>query len=143
MPFTQTSYGDVLRPISGLLVAWHDTASHEERQFLLNFNNVLNAVWRVADLPGLKPSAPGRFEQMLAVGAAECAVLALIADDSGYMVSRGPDGIHVATVVLAGRDAEATASAHTGGLAVSGAILLGLTDTSSAQSQAAAAPTSH
>lgn len=146
MPLRFSEQGEMLRPFDGLLAAWRDTNACEERHFLLDFNALLSSVWLVAQLPGLIPARPGQFEQMLDVGAAESAVLKLLAAGSGYMFSRGSNGVHVATVLLAGRETEATASAHTGGLALSGAILVSLSDDGSAQHprpQVRAISTSH
>ena len=42
------------------------------------------------------------MECMLAAGAAESAALALIPDSAGYMLSRGPNGVHLASVFVPG-----------------------------------------
>jgi hypothetical protein len=46
------------------------------------------------------------MEMMLAAGAAESAALALIPPQAGYMLSRGPNGVHLASVFMPGAGQE-------------------------------------
>ncbi len=134
MSFTTSDRGDVMRCANELLQSWQNTKVAHERAFLFRLNDLITALRSSVDLPGLQPGEPERYRKLLEVGASECAVLQLLTKESGYMFSRGPDGVHMATVVLAFREVEATASALSGGLALAGAILLSLTNRESAGS---------
>ena len=59
-----------------------------------------------------------RVESLLLVGAAESAALALVGRGVGYMLSRGTNGSHLATVVLPGQTQEYTATGGTVALAL-------------------------
>lgn len=63
-----------------------------------------------------------RFEALLAVGASECAALALMPDNAAYIVSRGSNGVHLASVMLDGDDEEVAAEAPNAGLALLAAL---------------------
>ena len=64
---------------------------------------------------------PG-FEALLAADGADAAALALLGDWAGYMLSHGPGGRHLATVVIEGRSAEASAEGESAALALLGAL---------------------
>jgi hypothetical protein len=68
-------------------------------------------------------SGEERIEAMLAAGAAESAALSLLPQGSGYMLSRGGNGEHVASVFLAGSDCEMTAQGTTAALALVAALM--------------------
>ncbi|MBU3991608.1 MAG: hypothetical protein KKA12_03510, partial [Alphaproteobacteria bacterium] len=72
--------------------------------------------------------ARARVEALLAAGAPESAALALIGGSAGYMLSRGGDGQHLASVVLPGRGEEVTAGGDTLALALIGALALALAE---------------
>ncbi|MDE2302777.1 MAG: hypothetical protein KGK11_09485 [Sphingomonadales bacterium] len=65
----------------------------------------------------LKPGA--HFGRLLASGALESAALALLPGEAGYMLSRGANGCHVASVALA---SESTAEAASAALALVAAL---------------------
>lgn len=69
-----------------------------------------------------QPMDQPRFEALLAAGGADAAALALLGDWAGYMLSHGPGGRHLATVVLEGRSAEASAEGESAALALLGAL---------------------
>ncbi len=79
-------------------------------------------------LAGTHIPAFAAFEVLLGVEAWECAALSLLGDDCGYMLSRGIDGQHLASVILPGRAEEAIASADTAALAIIAALALALND---------------
>ena len=60
----------------------------------------------------------GRVESLLMVGAAESAALALVDRDAGFMLSRGTNGAHLATVIPPGQTQEYTATGGTDALAL-------------------------
>jgi hypothetical protein len=131
MPVMLIVHREILLRADALLCSWRGTGVAHEQQFLLSMNDLVRSVRAAVDLPGLRPAPADHYMRMLECGAGECAVLQLLTDESAYMFSRGSDGVHMATVVLAGWDVEATASARTGGLALAGAILLSLTQNGS------------
>lgn len=59
-----------------------------------------------------------RFELLLDAGAGESAALALLPADAAYIVSRGGNGVNLASVMLDGDDDEVAAEASTAGLAL-------------------------
>lgn len=69
------------------------------------------------------------FGELLAAGAADTAALRLIGGEAGYMVSRGPGGLHFASVVLAGQSEECSAGGDSMALALAGAFALALART--------------
>lgn len=64
---------------------------------------------------------PG-FEALLAADGADAAALVLLGDWAGYMLSHGPGGRHLATVVIEGRSAEASVEGESAALALLGAL---------------------
>lgn len=79
-------------------------------------------LFRAAPLPfaRLLPRLPDRrrFEALLAADAHESAALALLGRDWGYMLSRGPGGVCLATLVMPNRDEDTTAQGDTPALAL-------------------------
>ncbi|MDE2405833.1 MAG: hypothetical protein KGM17_14285 [Sphingomonadales bacterium] len=67
-----------------------------------------------------------RFERLLATGALESAALALLPADAAYILSRGTQGIVLASVVLDGEDQELAAEGATPGLALLAALAAAL-----------------
>lgn len=70
--------------------------------------------------------SPADFEAMIRIGAFESAAISLLGPESGYLLSRGPNGLHLASVFLPGRDVEVTAEAPTAALALVAALALSL-----------------
>ncbi len=70
-----------------------------------------------------------RIEALLQAGAAESAALALLGDRCGYMLSRGPMGEALATIVLPGSTNECTANGDTLALAIAAALAQALSET--------------
>ena len=64
-----------------------------------------------------------RIEAMLAAGAGESAALSILPPDAGYMLSRGANGEHLASVFLAGADHEMTSHGATAALALVAALM--------------------
>ena len=78
---------------------------------------------RFAKLPTIH-----QLEALIAVGAGESAALALLPSDAAYIVSRGSNGVHLASVMLDGVDEEVAAEASTAGLAILAAFAGALTN---------------
>jgi len=85
-----------------------------------------------------------RIDVMLRAGAYESAALAVIGEGAGYMLSRGPSGSALASVILPGSEDEATAEASTPALALIAAHVAAILDDAetSAPRQQLAAPAS-
>ena len=81
-------------------------------------------------LPWVKalPEA-SRFAALLQVGAGESAALTLLGDCCGFMLSRGPMGEALATIVLPGTANECTANGDTLALAIAAALAQALSET--------------
>jgi hypothetical protein len=77
-------------------------------------------------------SGEERIEAMLAAGACESAALALLPQGAGYMLSRGGNGEHLASVFLGGSDSEMTAHGATAALALIAALMAELSHCHSA-----------
>lgn len=98
------------------------TAAHEFDQYicLQGFYDVLASLPK-SRLKGIALPSRGQFEAMLEAECWESAVLAIISDISGYMLSSGQDGA-IASVILPGQAAETTESGRTVALALCAAI---------------------
>lgn len=70
--------------------------------------------------------SPADFDAMIRIGAFESAAITLLGPETGYLLSRGPNGIHLASVFLPGRDEEVTVEAPTAALALVAALALSL-----------------
>lgn len=69
------------------------------------------------------------METMLAAGASESAALALVPPQAGYMLSRGPNGVHLASVFMPGAAREEyTAEGDTAALALLAALVSAVRD---------------
>ena len=66
------------------------------------------------------------FEAMLACGATDSAALALLPQGSGFLLSRGEDGLCLASVMLGGSHEEVTAQGATPALAMLSAMAAAL-----------------
>ncbi|MEY2943575.1 MAG: hypothetical protein RLY97_1589 [Pseudomonadota bacterium] len=66
------------------------------------------------------------FENMLMAGAYESAALALVPPSAGFLLSRGSNGVHLASVILAGSHDEVAAEANSPAMALVAALAGGL-----------------
>jgi hypothetical protein len=83
----------------------------------------------VSYLTQLKPRlAEAKLEAMMGAGAHESAALALLPAGAGYMLSRGPNGDHLASVILPESDEEMTAGGATAALALVAALMAELAE---------------
>ena len=116
------------RQMDELLASWREAHSGSEPNFLRALFEFVETAPHRDFIQGLALPPGKRFNSLIELGAFQCAVLEWLADESSFMISRSPDGLHIATVVLAGQGIEGTAKARTGGLALAGAILLSLAE---------------
>ena len=69
-----------------------------------------------------------KLDAMLAIGAYESAALSLLPRSAGYMLSRGPSGEHLATVILPESEQERIAGGATAALALIAALMAELAE---------------
>ena len=77
-------------------------------------------------IAGLAVPPESRIDGMIAAGASASAAMALMGEGSGYLLSCGSAGSHLASVVLPGFDHDVSACGDTPALALIGAIALAL-----------------
>lgn len=80
-------------------------------------------------LAGLIAPDPARLDALIAADAVLAGVVALFdRSGAGYLLSRGPAGQHLASVILPGAQEEQSAGGDTAGLALLGALALALAE---------------
>ena len=72
--------------------------------------------------------AEAKIDAMLAAGAFESAALSLLPQNAGYMLSHGPSGEHLASVILPESEREMTAGGATAALALIAALMAELAE---------------
>lgn len=118
--------------VQSLLSSWKDCPPEEEGLFASALLEIVAAA--APDLcAGLNRLSAGRLDELATHAAPTQALLEALSSESSYMLSRGKDGNHMATVVLAGTNVESTATAATASLALGGAIVLALVELHGAQ----------
>lgn len=100
----------------------------EEGRLLRGLIETLRCASWPQSLAGLSLPEADELERLLASGAAESAALRLIGDEAGCMLSRGPGGLWIASVILPGHVTETNASGETLAMALAGALALALAD---------------
>ncbi|MEO5597705.1 MAG: hypothetical protein ABIQ66_03710 [Novosphingobium sp.] len=100
----------------------------EQARRLRELRELLASAPDAAARLGSNVPEPAIFAAMLRAEAWESAALSLLGDDAGYMLSRGPAGRHMASVMLPGRPEESTATADTAALALAAALAMALQD---------------
>lgn len=100
----------------------------EEARLLRQLYHLVATAPSPAFLAGVVQPDIALFEASVGIGATASAALSLLGEDAGYMLSRGSGGQHLASVILPGQVAEATAGADTAALAIVGALALALQD---------------
>ncbi|MBW8753057.1 MAG: hypothetical protein JF595_02720 [Sphingomonadales bacterium] len=76
----------------------------------------------------VSPQRAAEVERLLAAQAYESAAISLMEPETGFLLSRGPNGVCLASVVLAGQTQETTAEGSTLALALLRAKTLALID---------------
>lgn len=94
----------------------------QEIHLLRLFLDLLHHAPETLLLQGLMPPSRDRIEAVLAVGAMESAVMILMGEDSGFCLSRGADGMPLASVLLPYRFEETTSGGASITLACLGAL---------------------
>lgn len=100
----------------------------EQDSLLRELRVLLCAAPRASLAAGLRVPTSDRLDDLIAVGAGECALLAMFENDGGYLISRGAGGQHLASVALPGCEDEVTAGGETLVLALVGALALALSE---------------
>lgn len=123
----------------GLLEDWRDRLADlatacagayadEEQARLREIHALLAAAPHPALIAGLLVPAESRLVRLLEAGGTTSAALALIGPDCGYLLSRGSNGDHLASLVLPGAAQEVSACGDTAALALVGALALALAE---------------
>lgn len=110
------------RQLAELATACAGSFPEDEADRLRHAHALLATAPSPAVLAGLAVPGQGRLAALLEAGGGTSAALALLGDDSGYLLSRGSDGEHLASVVLPGAQHDVTACGDTPALALVGAI---------------------
>lgn len=110
------------RQLAELATACAGSFPEDEADCLRHVHALLAAAPSPVLLAGLAVPGRGRLAALLEAGGGTSAALALLGDDSGYLLSRGSDGEHLASVVLPGAQHDVSACGDTPALALVGAI---------------------
>lgn len=100
--------------------------AHDTRDRMRDLNKLLMMAPERDLIEGARPLAPSRLETLLEIGAPESAAMAMLAQGTGYLLSRGGDGESLATVVLPGPGREMSGGGPNPALALVGALSLSL-----------------
>ncbi|MFM5930491.1 MAG: hypothetical protein ACKOPQ_06250 [Novosphingobium sp.] len=102
--------------------------AEDETRRLREAFGLIHAAPAASLLAGVAVPDRAGFEFLVQAGAAESAALSLLGGDAGFMLSRGPEGRFLASVILPGRLEESSAGAETAALALMAALAVGLQD---------------
>lgn len=116
------SLGHWLRNLRHVADACESADEDDQAKLLRELRRLLAQAPCRAQLSGLIVPAGAWFETRLDQNCCETAVLAILAGDAGYLLSRGAAGSHMASVVLPGKSQECSAGGKTLALALAGAI---------------------
>ncbi len=88
-----------------------------------------DALRSAPDCAGVNLPPRSYLDKLLAAGAYESAVLSFLTDGVGLMLSKGPNGVAMASIVLPGREEEITSEGPSLALALVSAVALSVCDT--------------
>lgn len=108
--------------LAALATACAGSYPEDEGDRIRDVHQLLAAAPSPGLITGLAVPTGSRIDRLIASGAGASAVLAMLGEGSGYLVSRGEAGEHLASVVLPGADEDASACGDTLALALVGAI---------------------
>ena len=122
-PLTRSAWHGCLVDFS-LACAGADEA--EQAALVRELRDLLIAAPGGRALAGTRLPRARDFEAMVSAGACASAVMAMLEHDAGYLLSRGPGSLCLASVILPGRREETSASGDTPALALAAALALAL-----------------
>ena len=108
--------------LAELAMACAGSYPEDEADCLRNAHALLTAAPSPILLAGLAVPDRARLAELIAAGGGTSAALALLGEECGYLLSRGSDGEHLASVVLPGAAQDVSACGDTPALALIGAI---------------------
>ncbi|MBC2670499.1 hypothetical protein ACFOON_03000 [Novosphingobium piscinae] len=114
--------------LADLATACAGAYADEEHTHLLALHALVAAAPHPVLVTGLAVPAEIRLLGLLEAGGAASAALALIGPECGYLLSRGSNGDHLASVVLPGASQEVSACGDTAALALVGALARALAE---------------
>ena len=116
------------RSIEGVAIATYAAKPADEARHLLALNVLLCAApyqWLVT---GLEPASDETIAALLDLVAGTAVALGMLGTECGYMLSRGANGLHIASVILPNSQEEVSASGASAGIAMVGAIALAIVE---------------
>lgn len=114
--------------LADLATACAGTYAEAEDERIRDAHDLLAQAPHPGLIAGLVVPAPSRIEGLIASGAGASAALAMLGEDSGYLLSRGSGGEHLASVVLPGSGRDVSACGDTPALALVGAMARALAE---------------
>lgn len=100
--------------------------ARDEARYLRAFHALLRAAPSAELIAGLAIPDAARFGALIVASACDSAALSLLGASCGYMLSRGNEGEHMASVILPGQIEECTASGDSLALALVAALATAL-----------------
>ena len=107
-----------IRQLEQLVVDCTEADRGDERALLREMALLLRLAPRGLSGRAGAPTNPHQFETMLTAQAWESAALLLLGDEAGYMLSRGENQTHLASIFLPGMTEDVTATGASAALAV-------------------------
>ena len=114
--------------LADLATACAGTYADAEDERIRDAHDLLNAAPHPRLIAGLVVPEQSRIEGLIASGAGASAALAMLGEDSGYLLSRGSGGEHLASIVLPGAGRDVSACGDTPALALVGAMARALAE---------------
>lgn len=108
--------------MNDLAINCENASSQEEARLLSKIHQQLVQLHENGKLSGLRVLNAARLEELISKKACDTAVLEMVGPGTGYMLSRNPDGSHIASLVLPGKVVEVTCYGSTLALSMLGAI---------------------
>ncbi len=112
--------------VEGVAIATYAAKQSDEVLHLMTLNALLCAAPCPELVAGLDPVSNESISAQLDAGAGAAAALGTLGAKSGYMLSRGANGLHIASVILPESHEDVSASGASAGIALVGAIALAI-----------------
>jgi hypothetical protein len=130
--------GKWLHALAELSLICSGSHAHETHERVRDMNMLLLLTPEGCTISGLRALASDRLATLLAVGAYETTVMAMLDRGAGFLLSRGGDGHSLATIALPGTDREISGDGATPALAMVCALASSLSAAAAVGSRLAA-----
>lgn len=124
--WSETDASSWAMAVEGVAIATYAAKQSDEARLLMTLNALLCAAPCRDLVTGLDPVSNESMSAQLGAGAGAAAALGMLGAKSGYMLSRGANGLHIASVILPESHEDASASGASVGIALVGAIALAI-----------------